>query len=174
MQTYLPYADFELSASVLDNRRLGKQREVNLQIMQAVIGFRLQTRKRKRIDHKLRWVDVPEKEWKFVVADGAGWHNHPTVLMWKATPRALMAYQDAICDEWESRGFHDTCRHRTRLVLEKYRQPSTRIIMPKWFGDEDVHLAHRAELVRKDPLHYTPIFGRVPVMQMQYATKENK
>lgn len=36
MQTFLPYADFTESARVLDNKRLGKQRVENLQIMIAL------------------------------------------------------------------------------------------------------------------------------------------
>lgn len=172
MQTFLPYPDFAESAAVLDQKRLGKQRVENLQIMQALIGYRLQTRKRKRIDHKLRWVDVPEKEWKFVVADGQGWVNHPAVLMWAKTPRALMVYQDAICDEWESRGYHDTCRYKTRLVLDKYRPPAQRILMPKWLGDEKLHLSHQSNLIRKDPLFYTPKFGSVPAMEYVWPVKK--
>lgn len=36
MQTFLPYEDFERCASVLDYRRLGKQRVETLQILQAI------------------------------------------------------------------------------------------------------------------------------------------
>lgn len=37
MQTFLPYADYAASASVLDRRRLGKQRVETLQIMTALM-----------------------------------------------------------------------------------------------------------------------------------------
>ena len=37
MQTFLPYADFEVTASVLDRQRLGKQRVETLQIMSALV-----------------------------------------------------------------------------------------------------------------------------------------
>jgi hypothetical protein len=37
MQTFLPYADFMQSAQALDNKRLGKQRVENLQIMKTLI-----------------------------------------------------------------------------------------------------------------------------------------
>lgn len=37
MQTFLPYASFERSASCLDRMRLGKQRVENLQIMRSLI-----------------------------------------------------------------------------------------------------------------------------------------
>lgn len=37
MQTFLPYSDFEVTASVLDQKRLGKQRVETLQIMSAML-----------------------------------------------------------------------------------------------------------------------------------------
>jgi hypothetical protein len=37
MQTFLPYADFDLSAQALDRQRLGKQRVENLQILKALL-----------------------------------------------------------------------------------------------------------------------------------------
>ena len=38
MQTFLPYESFEESASVLDWRRLGKQRVEGMQIINAISG----------------------------------------------------------------------------------------------------------------------------------------
>ena len=38
MQTFLPYSDFEKSAKVLDNKRLGKQRVEVLQILNALLN----------------------------------------------------------------------------------------------------------------------------------------
>ena len=40
MQTFLPYADFQRSAQVLDYKRLGKQRVEALQIHNIVSGKR--------------------------------------------------------------------------------------------------------------------------------------
>lgn len=40
MQTFLPYSDFEQSASVLDRQRLGKQRVETMQIMTALVDNR--------------------------------------------------------------------------------------------------------------------------------------
>ena len=37
MQTFLPYPDFERSAKVLDNKRLGKQRVEVLQILNVLL-----------------------------------------------------------------------------------------------------------------------------------------
>lgn len=69
MQTFLPYADFDRCAEVLDNRRLGKQRVETLQIMRALT--------------------VP----------GYAWQSHPAVLMWKGYEEALAAYGMAVCRE---------------------------------------------------------------------------
>jgi hypothetical protein len=78
MQTFLPYADFEKSAEVLDNKRLGKQRVETLQILRALLGYT------------------------------QGWLNHPATVMWRGCTNALIEYGLAMCDEWASRGFDDS------------------------------------------------------------------
>src|SRR3954447_16972590 len=78
MQTFLPYADFRASCSVLDDRRLGKQRVETFQILRA-----------------LTW---PTYAWK----------SHPAVTMWRGFVPALVAYGLASCDEWTRRGNNDT------------------------------------------------------------------
>lgn len=79
MQTFLPYADFHHSASILDNRRLGKQRVETLQILNALTN------------------------------PTYGWQSHPATRMWRGYVPALVHYGLAICDEWIRRGFNDTC-----------------------------------------------------------------
>ena len=79
MQTFLPYADFPMSARALDNRRLGKQRVETLQILNALTN------------------------------PAYGWQNHPAVKMWRGHVASLVVYGLAICDEWRKRGFNDTC-----------------------------------------------------------------
>lgn len=79
MQTFLPYADFPMSARSLDNRRLGKQRVETLQILNALTN------------------------------PNYGWQNHPAVKMWRGHVASLVVYGLAICDEWKRRGFNDTC-----------------------------------------------------------------
>jgi len=78
MQTFLPYADFEQSARILDYRRLGKQRVEAWQILQA-------------INDPLY-----------------GWQHHPAVNMWRGYQAALVAYYAAICREWIRRGYQHT------------------------------------------------------------------
>lgn len=139
MQTFLPYADFAESARVLDRQRLGKQRVENLQLMKAIL--------------------LPD----------AGWSNHPAAKMWSDHVPALMEYQRAIVREWvEVRGYKDTCYDKTYDVMaaqspedeDKYFQ--TKLEYPWFVGNEDFHLAHRSNLVRKDPEYYIPIFGEIP------------
>lgn len=79
MQTFLPYADLEQSARVLDYRRLGKQRVECLQILQTLTGT------------------------------SKGWQNHPAVKMWRGHEDLLQVYGIAVCEEWIRRGYKDTC-----------------------------------------------------------------
>ncbi|MFZ7086951.1 MSMEG_6728 family protein [Curtobacterium sp. RRHDQ10] len=137
MQTFLPFADFRESVAALDDRRLGKQRVETLQVMRALT--------------------VP----------GYGWQHHPVTTMWRGFRPALMAYQDATCDEWSARGFADTCREKTLadLGLEPadlaaYR--SGTFPVPSWVDDEAVHRSHRSKLVQKSPEHYRQLFPDVP------------
>ena len=88
MQTFLPFPDFDRSAGALDTVRLGKQRVETLQVMRALT--------------------IPDY----------GWRHHPVTRMWRGFRPALMAYQDAVCDEWERRGHADTCRAKTLVELD--------------------------------------------------------
>jgi hypothetical protein len=77
MQTFLPYASFEQTAQVLDNRRCCKQRVEAWQIYQTLTGQK------------------------------SGWSNHPAVKMWKGYENALLAYYNAMLAEWSNRGYHN-------------------------------------------------------------------
>lgn len=78
MNTFLPFADFERTAKVLDYRRLGKQRVECQQLLKALAG------------------------------ETKGWVNHPATKMWRGYESALKAYKDACIKEWISRGFKNT------------------------------------------------------------------
>lgn len=77
VNTFIPYADFNKCAKVLDNKRLGKQRVEAKQILNIL-------------------TDATKTK---------GWRNHPVVLMWKGYAKALMLYYNAIVLEWIRRGF---------------------------------------------------------------------
>ena len=124
MQTFLAYDHLRNSARVLDRARLGKQRVENLQIMSALL--------------------TGESRWK----------NHPAVKMWAGYEGALLVYQSAICEEWMSRGYKDTCLEKTIALMERHFKSPPRPIRPPWFGNEAFHAAHRSNLLRKNPEHY--------------------
>lgn len=90
MQTFLPFRDFAASARTLDQKRLGKQRVENLQILSALLD------------------------------SSKGWQNHPAVRMWRGHEYALLIYQFKICDEWTSRGYRDTCRDKAEALFTDF------------------------------------------------------
>lgn len=78
MQTFLPYANFRKSVSVLDRQRLGKQRVEAQQILNALQG------------------------------KSKGWTNHPATRMWRGYEPALMQYMECAIDEWTARGYNNS------------------------------------------------------------------
>ena len=78
MQTFLPYDTFEESASVLDYRRLGKQRVEGMQIINAI--------------------ENPNKQ---------GWKNHPIVIMWTPYVESLKYYTNVMIKEWIRQGYNN-------------------------------------------------------------------
>ena len=90
MQTFLPYESFEESASVLDWRRLGKQRVEGMQIINAI--------------------NNPKKQ---------GCQNHPATIMWTPYVNALKLYTNVIILEWIKRGYNNNMELYDFNNLEK-------------------------------------------------------
>ncbi len=140
MQTFLPYADFEKTARVLDTKRLGKQRVECIQIVRGLT----------RPDY--------------------AWRHHPAVLMWKGFEEALARYSFTCCEVWGERGFADTCAATIAADLAPHGVRTVRSQselaeaggLPPWLGHEGFHRSHQSSLVRKDPGHYRPFFPDVP------------
>ncbi|TDP89899.1 MSMEG_6728 family protein [Labedaea rhizosphaerae] len=137
MQTFLPCADFHDSATVLDPRRLGKQRVEAIQVLRALT--------------------VP----------GYGWRHHPAAKMWAGYEEALTRYGLTVCAVWCATGRQDTCADTLRQDLGSVRVRSRPELaaagdLPPWLGDPGFHRSHRSALVRKDPAHYRPHFPDVP------------
>ena len=140
MQTFLPFADFDECAAVLDRRRLGKQRVEVLQILRAL------TRER------------------------YGWKSHPAVRMWAGYEEALGAYGLAMCRAWRAGGHADTCDPKIRVELDGLGITDPRGQdelakageLPPWLGEEGLHRSHRAALLRKDLEWYGPRFPDAP------------
>jgi len=121
MQTFLPYAEFDKVASVLDMKRLSKQRVETLQVMHALLD------------------------------PTYGWQNHPAVKMWRGYEWYLYLYQEAICNEWTSRGYKDTCLEKTSELMAG---KPIGVNKPEWLGNESFHESHRSNLTRKLPEWY--------------------
>ena len=133
MQTFLPYPSFTESAAVLDRARLGKQRVETLQLLRAN-----------------------------TIAD-YGWRHHPAAKMWRGYLPALVAYGLAMTDAWTARGRPDTVRPQLlEFAPEVDGVAQDGLGLPPWLGDPAFHLAHRSNLVRKDPEFYRPLFGGIP------------
>jgi hypothetical protein len=83
VNTFLPYSDFAKTASVLDNKRLGKQRVEAKQIIDIIEKLKPNTAKLNPI----------------------AWGNHPAVRQWIGYANALKSYYNCIVKEWIARGF---------------------------------------------------------------------
>jgi hypothetical protein len=132
MQTFLVTDNLAENAKYLDTARLGKQRVECLQIMKALSD------------------------------SNYGWQNHPAVYMWRGLEWDLYFYTKAVCDEWITRGYKDTCWDKFSKVFWEKRFDSyndsmrvtTRQISPLWSGDEEFFNSHKSNLLRKNPDHY--------------------
>jgi hypothetical protein len=87
-----------------------------------------------------------------------GWKNHPATRMWRGFETALLDYGIAICDEWLARGYNDTMRQR---FIDERAKRDADAVLPPWFGDEQLHLSHQSNLVRKDRT-YSVLFPDAP------------
>lgn len=126
MQTFLPIDEYYRSASVLDFRRLGKQRSETKQILQCLLG---QT-----------------SHWK----NPNAWKNHPAVLMWKGYEASLCRYGIAICEVWIARDYEDFLLPWFKSQYTSIPSGGD----PFWLGKTSFHASHRSQLLRKDPEWY--------------------
>lgn len=90
------------------------------------------------------------------------WGNHPATKMWRGSFRALCDYGLIITNEWKNRGFQDTCYEKI-LMLQRFGEfLGKKYTLPSWLGDEQFHLAHRSNLIRKVPEIYGKLWPDVP------------
>ncbi len=134
MQTFLPHSNFHESAKCLDMKRLGKQR---VEVLQLLNSF-----------HK---------------PDYKGWKKHPAREMWRGYENALVYYGICICEEWISRGYKDTCLGKiSAFFRETESKDKSTVPMPPWLGNEQLHLSHKSNLIRKYPEHYKAYWPDIP------------
>ena len=123
--------------TVLDDRRLGKQRAEALTILRIVDGR----------------------------SSKAGWRSHPAVHMWQGQAECLKQYLNACLDEWERRGFKNS--------IPREKVDRRRLRKPWWLGREELHASHRANLLRKDPVHYGRFgWSEDPAMPYWWPTRQ--
>jgi hypothetical protein len=89
-----------------------------------------------------------------------GWQSHPAVKMWQGCEIALANYGIAMCEEWIARGYKDTTLPRLVEIREELWGESEDF--PSWWGEEELHLSHQSNLIRKDPIYYGELFINVP------------
>lgn len=154
MQTFLPYPDFAAAAASLDRQRLGKQRVENLQILQTLLHCHVEAK-------DASGKDLPREQWRVLPNGKPGWANHPAIKMWRGHELALLFYQQAMVDEWVSRGYNDTCMAKSAMVYH-FNGHAYGKGWPPWLGDEEFHISHQSNLIRKDPAYYEPQFPGVP------------
>lgn len=136
MQTFLPYighadsplAFYEECAGLLDQKRLGKQRVENLQIMKALLTGQ-------------GWVNHPVTKM---------WAGYEFSLL---TYQKAICYEWV-----HNLGFKDTCFVKTASLYFEHRPIEASCPTPPWLGDPLVHRSHRANLVRKDYDYYIKRF----------------
>lgn len=130
MQTFLIHSSFVVTAKLLDNKRLGKQRVEAKQILNALHG------------------------------KSKGWRNHPATLMWYGYENALKYYHDCMVSEWLHRGFRNSMPLLYVDDLGEPRTYWRESDMPHWWSDDDILrkiiTSHQSNLMRKDSKHYRP------------------
>jgi len=88
-----------------------------------------------------------------------GWANHPAAAMWRGYEGALACYGLAIVNEWVERGYNDIkCGPQIQTYADRFVDAT----LPPWWGDYDVHLSHRSNLIRKAPEFYRPQWPMTP------------
>jgi hypothetical protein len=142
MQVFRPYIDWRMSARVLDNRRLGKQR-----------GGGEAGHER----HSPQ--DGLDKGWE------RGWLNHPITLMYyndgRPYFRDLIGYFNACVEEWRLRGM------RSSISLSDIENLIQGVISAEGHPLTPTHeIEYRRILILKEPEHYIRAFRREEVLEV--------
>lgn len=82
------------------------------------------------------------------------YRNHPATLMWDGFALALVAYGEAVCNEWINRGYRDNTLPKIRSIARELIADGAKLEYPSWLGNDRFHAAHRAALYRKSPIMY--------------------
>ena len=99
---------------------------------------------------------------------GGGWKNHPASKMWRGYECSLAHYCLRGAMEMVSRNYwkDEVCTRWITYFQDKIGEFED-TGDPPWLGDERLHASHRANLLRKDPVHYGQ-FGWSENPDMEY------
>lgn len=103
---------------------------------------------------------VETKQIIMALSGQSKWSNHPAVLMWQNYEAALCQYGIVMCQEAQRRGINS--KELLSWFVNELRKRGSRITMPLWIGRGDLHKSHRANLTRKDPIHYNKYWIEEP------------
>jgi hypothetical protein len=94
--------------------------------------------------------------------------NDERVLeMWEGHEPQLCEYALVLVGNWERRKLVGSYRTEFERHMEWATSGDFNMAKPDWFGDEQVHLSHKAALIRMEPTFYAALFPGVdPAMQM--------
>jgi len=148
VQTFLTHPSFSLTASTLDNKRLGKQRVETKQILETNLAI---------AKYKAKFTP-------FSTPSNLAWKNHPAVKMWRGYEGMLAVYGGKMCKEWVARGMKDSLTEYFQSFL------SLPLIYPPWMTDEKllnrIISTHRSSLLFKDETFYRQYF---PTEEKKYG-----
>lgn len=136
MQTFLPEPDFQLTATILDSKRLFKQVVEARQIL-VLLGEKIHKTKEGSILEEFLQTSMRHK-------------NHPVLKMWHKHIDFLKLYHDFMLLECQSLGIKTALYY----LADKGYAYFTQEKLPKWFGNKEFHDSHKSNLVRKFPAHY--------------------
>jgi len=74
----------------------------------------------------------------------------------------LHAYVRTVCFEWTDRGYKDTVAEKVLKFCQEEGVLDDELVFPSWLGNEQFHLSHRSNLVRKDADFYGGLWPDVP------------
>ena len=126
MQVFVPFQDTTLIAKTLDNKRLNKQLLEGRQLLN--INASGKTR--------------------------GAWVNHPAAKMVRGYEGWFFDYLKAIKKECDKRGIETVNNWNAIKDIREHANEWSDGFTPMWWGDQRVHDSHKANLYRKDPIHY--------------------
>lgn len=140
MQTFLPFEDFQKSASILDKKRCWKQVVESSQILNVL--------------RQLNNNETP------------AWRNHPAVKMWVGYAEALKHYYNIFLNESKNIRLVNTNLQYFDTIYSYEKNGNLFVDVlhiqgndkPWWLGNENFHRAMRARLIEKDESFYLPKF----------------